>query len=121
MNSRQIDKVGISLNRDCSEVSDQNVVEVLSQISRKLDALISARPSSGWLSVSQVAEELGVSRKTVLRRLRRGELPGKKLGSRWRIPRAELERMFESTNVPVDAEIDVSARAIKILDGGKKE
>ena len=46
------------------------------------------------LSVEEVAEILGLSLAAVRRLLLRGELPGRKVGKRWRILRAELEHFL---------------------------
>jgi excisionase family DNA binding protein len=53
-----------------------------------------------WLSVREVAAELGCSEPTVRRRIREGQLPAVRLGgpgSPIRIPRAGLEAWLWST------------------------
>jgi len=44
-----------------------------------------------YLTVEEVATELRYSTDTVKRMLRRGDMPGYKLGSEWRIDKAEYE------------------------------
>lgn len=47
------------------------------------------------LTVEEAAVELQVHPETVRRKLVLGELPGVKVGTTWRIPRARLERFLE--------------------------
>lgn len=44
------------------------------------------------VSPSQMAEQIGVSRASIQRRIAAGEIGCKKIGSRYRIPLAEVER-----------------------------
>lgn len=46
--------------------------------------------SSVWLSVAEVAEEIGMSADYVQRQCKSGAIKAKKLGSEWRISRAAL-------------------------------
>ncbi len=46
------------------------------------------------LSVDEVAEYLGYKTDTVLRHVRRGTIPGRKVGGRWYIRVVDLEAMF---------------------------
>ena len=46
------------------------------------------------LTVSEVAETLRVSRKTLYRYLERGLIHGQKVGGEWRIPASELDRIL---------------------------
>jgi len=43
------------------------------------------------LTVREVAERVGVSRRTVYEWLRSGELAGRKFGGRWRVPASALD------------------------------
>ena len=45
-----------------------------------------ARRTFGFTTVPRVAEVLGFTSQTVHRLLEEGELPGTKLGGRWRLP-----------------------------------
>lgn len=50
---------------------------------------IGAAPSPGaWLSVSETAAELGVTRQAVLARISAGTLPATRIGSTWAVPRS---------------------------------
>lgn len=46
------------------------------------------------LTTTEVAEALGISRRTVLRRVRDGSIRAMTLGRAVRIPRAEVERLL---------------------------
>jgi len=46
------------------------------------------------LSIDEVAEYLGYKADTVLRHVRRGTIPGRKVGGRWYIRVVDLEAMF---------------------------
>lgn len=48
------------------------------------------RPSEELLTPEEVAEHLRISRQTVYRHLRKGLLPGIKVGEQWRIRKADL-------------------------------
>jgi len=53
------------------------------------------RPLSENITVGVAAEILGVSNTAIHGMLKRGEIPGaKRIGSWWRIPRAEVERIL---------------------------
>jgi len=49
---------------------------------------------SDLLTPEEAATLLRLNRETVYRNLRRGVLPGTKLGGQWRIPKAQLETML---------------------------
>lgn len=66
----------------------------------KLEAQVSAQrlnPTnhSEFYSINEFAEALGVSRLTVSRRIRNGIIQAVKVGKNWRIPRSELNKIFE--------------------------
>jgi excisionase family DNA binding protein len=44
-----------------------------------------------YLTIDQVAELLKVSGKTIRRLVRRGEIPGFKVGGQWRIKRGDID------------------------------
>lgn len=51
-------------------------------------------PQADWpLSVSMCARILGVHPVTVMRLIRRGELPAYKVGKVWRIEQSEIEKL----------------------------
>lgn len=47
------------------------------------------------MTVSQVADMLGISVRTVRRKLEQRELPGVKIGKSWRVSRTKLEEMLQ--------------------------
>lgn len=47
------------------------------------------------LSIHEAAEQLGVSSKTVYRAIRSGQIPARRIGSRWFISPKMLDRWFE--------------------------
>ena len=49
--------------------------------------------SSDYLSITQVANLLGVHRNTVVNWINRGEIPARKFGKLWRILRSDVEKM----------------------------
>ena len=70
-----------------------------------LEEIVEFAPVNGSLSLPQlvspevVAEYLGVSPYTVRERLKSGELPGRKHGSRWLIRVVDLVNYVEPNNV----------------------
>jgi len=62
-------------------------------IREALAALV--RPSQGWLSTGQAAEQLGVTVPTVKDWIRRGTLEGQPVGSRWRVAAASVEKVLQ--------------------------
>jgi excisionase family DNA binding protein len=46
--------------------------------------------SSNWLNVKQVAERLGVTTRTVMNLIQRGDLEGFKVGREWRFTEADI-------------------------------
>ena len=55
------------------------------------------------LTVPEVAERLRLSRTTVYRMLRRGELPMVRLGRSWRVDGRRLDDLFAQPSNPVRA------------------
>lgn len=49
-----------------------------------------------WLSVSEIAEYLGVVRESVYRWLAKGSMPGHKLGRHWKFRREEVDEWVRS-------------------------
>ena len=56
------------------------------------------------LTARQAAALLQMSLSTVYNHLRSGELPGRKIGQQWRLPRRELVEAPASGNAPAAAE-----------------
>jgi len=67
-----------------------------SDVSRHLDELFSAYPVH--LSVSNLAEVLGVTQKTAYEYLQAGELPAYRIGTRWLILRDEVKEFVEMSS-----------------------
>lgn len=57
----------------------------------EFDRRLGVGPVPELASVTEAAEQLGVSRQAVLQRLEAGTLPGQKVGNGWVIPRAALQ------------------------------
>lgn len=56
---------------------------------------------SDWLTVAQVAEQIGMTEDYVARQCKAGVLKGKKLGNQWRVHVASLEAfMLDDTPAP---------------------
>jgi excisionase family DNA binding protein len=56
-------------------------------------------PMSEILTVEQVAEYLQLDPETVRRAARKGELPGARIGRRWRFRKEDLDALFVETVV----------------------
>ena len=65
-------------------------------------------PRFGFTTVPVVAEVLKYQRNTVVRLLEDGELPGVKLGGRWRLPIRELSERLGCD--PADFETTITHR-----------
>jgi len=52
-------------------------------------------PEERWLKASQVQRRLNISKTTMHNLLRRGVIPGKKVGYHWRIPEKGLKEYLE--------------------------
>ncbi|HEX5415359.1 MAG TPA: helix-turn-helix domain-containing protein [Chloroflexota bacterium] len=81
-----------------------------------------ARPSRGWLSTGQAAEQLGVTIPTVKEWIRRGTLEGQPVGSRWRVSAASVEKVLQIRGIldemdgegrPPDDEIQEMTRDVR--------
>lgn len=51
--------------------------------------------NSDYYSVEEMATALGVNRVTVVRKIQDGTIQAYKVGRRWKIPKSELEKIFE--------------------------
>ena len=60
---------------------------------------VSGQPLPETLTVDEVAAVLRISVQAVRRLLRRGELPGVRVGKLWRIPRSALEAFLSGHTV----------------------
>ena len=61
-------------------------------------AALKANPSndSDFYSIEEMAKALGVNRVTVTRKIQNGSIKAHKIGRNWRIPKTELEKIFEA-------------------------
>ncbi len=57
-------------------------------------------PESRLLTKREVARWLKVAPQTVVRMARRGDLPGRRVGNRWRFLKAEIERWLNTEARP---------------------
>lgn len=62
----------------------------------QLGGAVEVRVDAPFLTPDQVAHQLGISRPTVSRRIKAGELKAVKVGNRNRIPIAEFERFRDA-------------------------
>jgi excisionase family DNA binding protein len=54
-----------------------------------------------FIGTAEIAQRLGVTRQTVVTLLRRGKLPGVKLGKSWFVRREDFERAIQAAANPV--------------------
>ena len=57
------------------------------------------------LTLGEAAQHLRISRPLLLRLLKRGEMPGRKVGGLWRIPEDSLHEMFRFEPKEADAAV----------------
>lgn len=62
----------------------------------KVGGAVELRVDAPFLTPEQVAQQLGISRPTISRRIKAGELKAVKVGNRNRIPVAEFERFRDA-------------------------
>ncbi len=58
-----------------------------------------------WLSVSEIARHLGVSRDTIYKLISRKQLPGHKIGKLWKFRAAEVDDWVKSGRMTDHAEV----------------
>ena len=77
----------------------RRVVELerrLEKVEAQLEALkINPTNDGDTYSVKEFAKAMGVCDLTIRRKLDSGEIKGSKIGKTWRIPKSELDRIFE--------------------------
>lgn len=85
--------------------SSGQVVEVLKDSPPQDKNEAQVTPGQDW-TISQAAKELGISEKTVIRRLQRGTLTGYKVagqfGLEWRVSRAAVDTTAQVIAIPED-------------------
>ena len=60
--------------------------------------------AADFITSTEAAERLGITRQTISLYLRQGKLHGVKLGKEWRIPRHEFERLLAAPPVVASQE-----------------
>lgn len=55
---------------------------------------VSGIPHADVFTPTELAKYLGVSRKTVVRRLEEGQLPGRKIGIKWRTTKTAVDNFL---------------------------
>ncbi len=50
------------------------------------------------LTVQETAKMLRITRKTLYKLIKNGEIPAIRLGTHWRIPKEELEKLIANSN-----------------------
>lgn len=68
--------------------------------------------SAGMLSVEQLAELLQVSRDTIYRLAKRGELPGRKVGHMWRFSGHAIEEYVCQGSKPIGGNAELEGEPI---------
>jgi len=82
-------------------------------------------PVPHLLEVAQVAHRVSSSQEYVRELLRKGLLPGIRLGKRWRVDAADLQRWIDSQRVAIaraesriDGELSEASRKLRAVNGG---
>lgn len=76
-----------------------SVLAELPELTARLeDALAKARPTE-WMSTAEVAEYIGVSAKLASQMAMAGDLPGYKVGERYRFDRSEVDQAIKDINL----------------------
>lgn len=57
-----------------------------------------------WMSVSEIAEYLGVAAITIYRWLEKGQIPAHKIGKQWRFNQVSVDLWVESGNAAICSE-----------------
>jgi hypothetical protein len=83
-------KTFLVFERDLVDAMEQGRVGVAAEPEGNGPPVVTSREARGMLAQAGIV----VSHVTVLDWLRKGVLPGEKIGKAWVIPRAELERMI---------------------------
>ena len=50
-------------------------------------------------SVKEVSEAFGLSKQTIIRMIKRGDLAGVQLAGKWKVPQSEIDRIRELCDV----------------------
>ena len=91
------------------DVLDLLAEEVLHRLDARVESVGVPGPDrpdgQSWLRVSEVARNVGASKRTVYRALRSGALAGERLGAHWRIRPASVEAWLAAPRPPRTAVI----------------
>jgi excisionase family DNA binding protein len=64
-----------------------------------------------WMSVSEIAEHLGVAAITIYRWLEKGQIPAHRVGKQWRFNQSEVDAWVKSGDASEDAASRASANS----------
>lgn len=64
-----------------------------------------------WLTVTEIAERLPVSYRTVINEIKGGRLPAKRFGRKWLVREADLERYMDESASAAMAELGTAEAA----------
>ncbi len=64
-----------------------------------------------WMSVSEIAEHLGVAAITIYRWLEKGQIPAHRVGKQWRFNQSEVDAWVKSGDASEDATARTSANS----------
>ncbi len=64
-----------------------------------------------WMSVSKIAEHLGVAAITIYRWLEKGQIPAHRVGKQWRFNQSEVDAWVKSGDASEDATAQTSANS----------
>jgi excisionase family DNA binding protein len=64
-----------------------------------------------WMSVSEIAEHLGVAAITIYRWLEKGQIPAHRVGKQWRFNQSEVDAWVKSGDASDDTAAQTSAKS----------
>lgn len=91
---------------------EQVVADVTAAVLARLETVPSTATSDPWLTVQQVAEQVQLSEKSVLRALSSGTMEGAKRKGRWRVRQSAVDKWMDSPSEGATAAAKVE-RAVR--------
>ena len=82
------------LNTACPELDERKLIDALQSYNDNQDTEKKKKQNSYMLTKYQAAERLGISHFSVVRFLKAGQLPGKKIGGQWRLPADKIDQLI---------------------------